>query len=142
MKMFANFQKILNLKAPLIFLMWKLRLAYAAFAWQKSPTRLQPNWTKLPYSNMPVPGLRDARPACWVTFYSICTNRMPRAQNRFNSIVKTINIAYLGIIYLCNTHSMQQVKLYNHYHLEDHLPLSPDTEDGDFFLHQQLRCVT
>ena len=42
---------------------------------------IEPNWP-LPYSTVPVLGLRDARPAGWVTFFSICASTMPRAQNR------------------------------------------------------------
>ena len=65
----------------------------------------------LPYSTVPVPGLRDARPAGWVTYCSICALRKYNAEStkqaskRFNSIVKTINIADLGIIYLCTAES-------------------------------------
>ena len=33
------------------------------------------------YSTVPVPWLRDARLAGWVTYYSICASTMPRAQN-------------------------------------------------------------
>ena len=43
-------------------------------------TQIEPNWT-LPYSTVPEPLLRDARPAGWVTYYSICASTMPRAQN-------------------------------------------------------------
>ena len=42
--------------------------------------QIEPNWP-LPYSTVPVPLLRDARPAGWVTCYSICASTMPRAQN-------------------------------------------------------------
>ena len=43
--------------------------------------QIKPNWP-LPYSTVPVPQLRDARPAGWVTYCSICASTMPRAQNR------------------------------------------------------------
>ena len=42
--------------------------------------QIEPNWP-LPYSTVPVPRLRDARPAGWVTCCSICASTMPRAQN-------------------------------------------------------------
>ena len=46
---------------------------------------IEPNWP-LPYLTVPVARLRDARPAGWVTFCSICASTiqctMPRAQNR------------------------------------------------------------
>ena len=44
-------------------------------------TQIEPNWP-LPYSTMPVPLWRDARPAGWVTYCSICASTMLRAQNR------------------------------------------------------------
>ena len=31
---------------------------------------------------MPVPRLRDARPAGWVNCFNICASKMPRAKNR------------------------------------------------------------
>ena len=43
--------------------------------------QIEPNWP-LPYSTVPVPLLRDARPAGWVNYCSICASTMPRAQNR------------------------------------------------------------
>ena len=61
----------------------------------------------MPYSTMTVPGLRDARPAGWVTYHLLQYMSKYNAESpkqgskRFNSIVKTINIADLGIIYLC-----------------------------------------
>ena len=42
---------------------------------------IEPNWP-LPCSTVPVPRLRDARLAGWVTYCSICASTMPRAQNR------------------------------------------------------------
>ena len=63
---------------------------------------IEPNWP-LPYSTLPVPGLRDARPAGWVTYCIICASTMeePKTeQQRFKYIVKTSNISDLGIIYL------------------------------------------
>ena len=42
---------------------------------------IEPNCS-LPYSTVPELGLRDARPAGWVTYCSICASTMPRAQNR------------------------------------------------------------
>ena len=44
-------------------------------------SQIEPN-RPLPYSTVPVPWLRDARPAGWVTYCSICASTMPRAQNR------------------------------------------------------------
>ena len=44
-------------------------------------TQIEPNWP-LPYSTVPVPRFRDARPAGWVTYCSICASTLPRAQNR------------------------------------------------------------
>ena len=46
-------------------------------------TQIEPKWP-LPYSTgtVPVPLLRDARPADWVTYCSICARTMLRAQNR------------------------------------------------------------
>ena len=41
--------------------------------------QIEPNWP-LPHSTVPVPQMRDARPASWVTYCSICA--MPWAQNR------------------------------------------------------------
>ena len=43
--------------------------------------QIEPNWP-LPYSTVPVPRLRDARPAGWVTSFSICVSTKLRAQNR------------------------------------------------------------
>ena len=43
--------------------------------------QIEPNWP-LPHSTVPVPQMRDARPASWVTYCSICTSTMPWAQNR------------------------------------------------------------
>ena len=43
--------------------------------------QIDPNWP-LPHSTVPVPQMRDARPASWVTYCSICTSTMPWAQNR------------------------------------------------------------
>ena len=54
---------------------------------------------------VPVPWLRDARPAGRVTYCSICASTMPRpiqGRKRFNSTVKTIYSYYLPIIYLCS----------------------------------------
>ena len=54
---------------------------------------------------VPVPRLRDARPAGRVTYCSICASTMPRpiqGRKRFNSTVKTIYSYYLPIIYLCS----------------------------------------
>ena len=66
--------------------------------------QIEPNWP-LPYSTMPIPRFRNARPTGWVTYCSICTSTMPRAQKknrkRFNYITKTIHFSYLPIIYLC-----------------------------------------
>ena len=42
---------------------------------------IEPKWP-LPYCTVPVPLLRDARPAGGVTFCSICVSTMPRDQNR------------------------------------------------------------
>ena len=44
-------------------------------------TQIEPNWP-LPYSTVPVPWLKDARPAGWVTYCSICPRTMARAKNR------------------------------------------------------------
>ena len=44
-------------------------------------TQIEPNWPLL-YGTVPVPWLRDARPADWVTYCSICASTMPRAKNR------------------------------------------------------------
>ena len=51
--------------------------------------------------------LRDARPVGWVTESASEYNAESPKQGRkrFNSIVKTINIADLGIIYLCTSHT-------------------------------------
>ena len=43
--------------------------------------QIEPNWP-LPYNTVPVPRLGDTRLAGWVTFCSIFTSIMPRAQNR------------------------------------------------------------
>ena len=43
-------------------------------------SQIEPNWP-LPYSTMPLPWLRDARPKGWVNCFSICASTMPRAQN-------------------------------------------------------------
>ena len=66
--------------------------------------QIEPNWP-LPHSTVPVPQLREAMPAGWVTYCSICASTMPRAQGRkrFNCIVKTIHFSYLPIIYLWGT---------------------------------------
>ena len=66
---------------------------------------IEPNWP-LPYITVPVPLLRDARPAGWVSCFSLCASTMPRAKQgskRFNYIVRMINIADLGIIYLSHS---------------------------------------
>ena len=44
-------------------------------------SKIEPNWP-LPYSTVPVPHLRDARLAGWVTYCSISASTLPRAQNR------------------------------------------------------------
>ena len=53
-----------------------------------SSLSIEPN-SPLPYSTLPVPMLKDARPAGWVNCVSICASTMPRAQKqgskRFNS---------------------------------------------------------
>ena len=62
---------------------------------------------------MPVPWLRDARLAGWVTYCSIWHMRKYNAESRkqgrkrFNSIVKTIDFDHLVIIYLCVLYSIQ-----------------------------------
>ena len=42
---------------------------------------IESNWP-LPYSTVPVPLLRDARMAGWVSCLSICASTMPRAQDK------------------------------------------------------------
>ena len=44
-------------------------------------SQIEPNWP-LPYSTVPLPLLRDAKPAGWVTYCSICVSTMLTAQNR------------------------------------------------------------
>ena len=44
-------------------------------------SQIEPN-LPLPYSTVPVPLLRDAWPAGWVTYCSLCASTMRRAQNR------------------------------------------------------------
>ena len=71
--------------------------------------QIETNWP-LPYSTMacmPVPRLREARPAGLVTYWLLQHMHKYNAKSpkqdrkRFNSIVKTIHIFYLPIIYLC-----------------------------------------
>ena len=65
--------------------------------------QIKPNWP-LPYSIVPLPRLRDARPAGWVTSFSIWASTMPRAQNRATNASiseKSKRFAHLGMIYLC-----------------------------------------
>ena len=58
-----------------------------------------------PCGTVPVPLLRNARPAGWVNCFSICASAMPRAQNRTvkGSILKEDEILCRSgyIIYLC-----------------------------------------
>ena len=67
-------------------------------------SQIEPNWP-LPYSTMPLPWLRDARPKGWVNCFSICASTMPRAQNWTAkcSILKEDKILCPSgyIIYLC-----------------------------------------
>ena len=44
-------------------------------------TQIEPKWPLL-YSTVPVPWLKDARLAGWVTYCSICASIMLRAKNR------------------------------------------------------------
>ena len=64
---------------------------------------IEPNWT-LPDSTVPVPGLRDAkagRLGHLLQYMRKYKAESPKqGSKRFNSIVKTINIGDLGIIYL------------------------------------------
>ena len=66
-------------------------------------SQIEPNWP-LPYSTVPVPLLRDVRPAGWVNSFSMCAEynaESPKQDNkRFISQVKTKYIADLSIIYL------------------------------------------
>ena len=67
------------------------------------------NWTysnwPLPYSTVPVPLFRDARPAGWLNCFIICASTMPRSQNRAakGSTLKEDEILFQSgyIIYLC-----------------------------------------
>ena len=63
-------------------------------------TQIEPNWP-LPYSTVPVQWLRDARPAGWVTYCSICASTMLRAQNRAGkgSILLLLLLLLLLFIY-------------------------------------------
>ena len=60
----------------------------------------------LPDSTVPVPLLRDARRAGWVTYCSICASTLynpespEQGRKMFISQVKTIYYSYLPIIYL------------------------------------------
>ena len=66
-------------------------------------SQIEPYWP-LPYSTMPVPLFRNARPADWVNWFIICGSIMPRAQNRVakGSILKEDEILFQSgyIIYL------------------------------------------
>ena len=62
-------------------------------------TQIEPNWP-LPYSTVPVPWLRDARLAGWVTSCEYNAESQKQDRKRFNSIVKTIGFDHLVIIYL------------------------------------------
>ena len=72
-------------------------------------TILLSNWTysnwPLPYSTVPVPLFRDARPAGWLICFIICSSTMPRSQNRAakGSTLKEDEILFQSgyIIYLC-----------------------------------------
>ena len=67
--------------------------------------QIEPNWP-LPYSysTVPVPQLRDARSAGWVTYIAVYVRvqcRDPKQGRKWiNSIVKTIHSSYLPVIYL------------------------------------------
>ena len=67
-------------------------------------SQIEPNWP-LPYSTVPVPLFRDARPAGWVNCFSICASTMQRAQNRAakDSILNEVKILFQSgyIIYIC-----------------------------------------
>ena len=67
-------------------------------------SQIDPNWP-LPYITVPVPLLRDARPAGWVNCFSIRESTMPSAQNRAGkgSILKEDKMLCRSgyIIYLC-----------------------------------------
>ena len=70
--------------------------------------QIESNWP-LPYSTKPVPRLKVARPAGWVTYCRICESTMPRAQNRAakGSILlpRQNTSPDLVIIYLCQAPS-------------------------------------
>ena len=74
--------------------------------------QIEPNWP-LPYSTVPVPRLREARPAGLVTYWGICIMHEYNAEipkqgrKRFDSSVKTIHFSYLPIIYLCYQRNLQ-----------------------------------
>ena len=54
-----------------------------------------------PFSTMPVPRLRVARPAGWITCYSICASTMPRAwRTAKGSTHMTKHFAHLGILFI------------------------------------------
>ena len=70
--------------------------------------QIEPNGP-LPYSNVPAPRLRDARPAGWVTYCSTYMREYnaetpKQGRKRFNSIANMIHFSYLPIIYLWYTH--------------------------------------
>ena len=52
----------------------------------------------LPYSAVPVLGLRDARPVGWVTCYIICASTMPRAIEKgfIQKARQTVVVAFRG----------------------------------------------
>ena len=88
---------------------WRVGTAREEKGWEKCFFRqIEPNGP-LPYSNVPAPRLRDARPAGWVTYYSTYMREYnaetpKQGRKRFNSIAKTIHFSYLPIIYLWYTH--------------------------------------
>ena len=74
-------------------------------------SRIESNFP-LPYSTMPVPQFKDARPTGWVTFYSTVYARVQRrepktGQEKVQFSRKTKHFAHLGIlfIYVYMTHS-------------------------------------
>ena len=76
--------------------------------------QIGPNWP-LPYSIMPVPRLRDARPAGWAPFCSTCPSTMPRAQNRAGKGSITVycedDLLFLSSYYLSMTWTVQNTVL-------------------------------
>ena len=69
---------------------------------------------------MPVPLMRDARPAGWVNCFSICTSAMPKAQNRTakGSILQEdeelCQYGHMGMInlFLYHTRQPSQIKIF------------------------------